>query len=274
MNVTYRTLVLASLTVAAVYLGVSAPPPLPVDSPSGKGVKRVSVVRVFETLARENDVVRALYTRDIVGRGGSVGLRFDEDWRDTDVEAGPLPALFLREAATSIRRSNVPLGLFLGSDHPIASANQFSGGQAEAFARIKATRRPEFFFAEDVLRHTAMFPDIAAAEPCVSCHNEHPDSPKTDWALGDVMGATTWTFPNGSLTEAEYLEMVRTVREGFRFAYTEYLSKVEAFEDPPQIGDQWPADGYFLPSEKVFMDEFARRASAKSMDLILSAETL
>jgi PAS domain S-box-containing protein len=34
-------------------------------------------------------------------------------------------------------------------------------------------------------------------ESCVSCHNNHPDSPKTDWQVGDVRGALALTLPMG-----------------------------------------------------------------------------
>ena len=30
--------------------------------------------------------------------------------------------------------------------------------------------------------------DRMSAQACVSCHNSHPQSPKTDWQLGDVRG--------------------------------------------------------------------------------------
>ncbi|MCP3674091.1 MAG: methyl-accepting chemotaxis protein, partial [Gammaproteobacteria bacterium] len=30
--------------------------------------------------------------------------------------------------------------------------------------------------------------DLMVSEACVTCHNEHPDTPKTGWALGDVRG--------------------------------------------------------------------------------------
>jgi hypothetical protein len=36
---------------------------------------------------------------------------------------------------------------------------------------------------------TAIYPDPAVSEACVSCHNGHKDSPRDDFKLGDVMGA-------------------------------------------------------------------------------------
>ena len=35
---------------------------------------------------------------------------------------------------------------------------------------------------------TAVYPDVAISPACVSCHNGHKDSPRTDFKQGDVMG--------------------------------------------------------------------------------------
>jgi hypothetical protein len=35
---------------------------------------------------------------------------------------------------------------------------------------------------------TAVYPDKAVSEACVSCHNDNADSPRTDFKLNDVMG--------------------------------------------------------------------------------------
>lgn len=34
----------------------------------------------------------------------------------------------------------------------------------------------------------AVYADVASVQACVSCHNGHPKSPKSDFELGDVMG--------------------------------------------------------------------------------------
>lgn len=64
----------------------------------------IPIEKMFRIIAAENDFARGLYTKDIVGAGKKVGLDFSEGWREADVAAGPLPALFLREAATSIQK--------------------------------------------------------------------------------------------------------------------------------------------------------------------------
>ncbi|MDE3049644.1 MAG: DUF3365 domain-containing protein, partial [Nitrospirota bacterium] len=38
-------------------------------------------------------------------------------------------------------------------------------------------------------------PDRAVAQTCVTCHNEHPNSPRRDFKVGDVMGGIIITIP-------------------------------------------------------------------------------
>ncbi|MEX2584641.1 MAG: DUF3365 domain-containing protein [Gemmatimonadota bacterium] len=257
-----------TLVVLAIYLFVNAPPALSENAVEAGAT--IPIEMVLETVAAENDIVRALYTGEIVSKGPAVELHFDEHWRDAAVQAGPLPALFLREAARSLHNSEVPLGLFLGSDFPISAANRFQGAQAEAFERIRRTQKPEFFYAAETGQYTAMFPDVASVAGCVTCHNEHAESPKVDWQLDDIMGATTWMYGKAAVSQQEYLRIISAVRQGFRDAYTAYLEEAATFEAPPEIGERWPAEGFFLPSADVFMTEFARRASAHTVDRLIA----
>lgn len=254
--------------LAAIYLFATRPPPLADDETAGR---KAPIATAFRILAAENDAARALWTADIVAAGTKAGLRFHEKWRDADMEAGPLPALFLREAATAVQKTRVPLGLFLGSDYPIAQSNKFSGAQAEHFKAVRASGKPEFFYAPDIGRHTAMFPDLAVAPGCVTCHNEHPASPKTDWALKDMMGATTWSYPKDKVTLEEVVQLVAALRAGVATAYDAYLKKAATFARAPEVGERWPRDGYSLPSREVFLREFERRASVGTAAAILHA---
>src|SRR5262249_3886630 len=179
-------IVALALAALAVYLFVQAPAPLP-EPTTAKG-RTIPIETALAIVAAENDVARALYTSEIVGAGKAAGFAFDERWRDPAVQAGPLPALFLREAAKSLLKSPVRLGLFLGSDFPISPANRFTGRQQDASQKIGKTQKAEFFYAEDTQLYTAMFPDYASAPECVDCHNRHAQSPKKDWKLNDMMG--------------------------------------------------------------------------------------
>lgn len=255
------------LVALIIYLFVQAPTPLP-EKATVTG-ETIPINTAFQLVAAENNVARALWTREIVGMGEKSGLKFDENWRDNDVQAGPLPALFLRETATSLEKNIIRLSLFLGSDFPISSSNLFTGLQKEAFNKIKNNHQPQFFYTQDTALYIGMFPDYASVQPCVSCHNDHPDSPKKDWVLNDVMGATTWSYPSEAINRDELVKIIASLRKGFRDAYTAYIEKTATFSKRPIIGTRWPKDGYFLPSVDVFINEFSKRASQSSMEFLL-----
>ncbi|MCK8523364.1 DUF3365 domain-containing protein [Aquimarina sp. D1M17] len=240
------------------------------SSPSDKIFK---VEDVLTMIAEENDVTRTLYTKGIVGAGKKQGLKFDEDWQDEDVEAGPLPALFLRGISSDIRKSPVPLGLYLGSDFPINASNKFTGKQAELFKKIKETQKPQHFYEEDQKLYTSMFADLAVAAPCVNCHNDHKNTTKTDWKLGDVMGATTWQYPSDSLSIKETINVIQAYRNGTKAIYNAYLAEISKFKidsTKPEIGQKWPSEGFFLPTAEVFIDSVRKLTSYHTLELLLS----
>lgn len=247
--------------------------PLPEEGAGVSEAKIYSVEEAFKVLAHENDVARGTYTKAIVGGGKAKGLKFDEDWQKGHVEAGPLPALFLRGTSAEIQKTSVPLGLFLGSDFPVNKANEFAGKQKELFEEIKKDKEPKFFFDEENKKYTAMFPDFAVAKPCVSCHNGHPESPKTDWEMGDVMGATTWTFPEDSLTAKQMMSLLAVYREGAAKTYQSYLDKISTFKEAekPVIGSKWPnqSEELCLPSTEVFMDSLSKVSSYVTLKAML-----
>jgi hypothetical protein len=264
MKIKYKLIVLSFVAVALL----NSCGGVPEEKSTSDGYEKIfSVEEVLEMVAKENDVTRTLYTKGIVGKGKSQGMKFDEDWRKDDVEAGPLPALFLRGVASSIRKSPVPLGLYLGSDFPINAANKFEGEQAELFKQIKKDQKPQFFYDKDQKLHTAMFVDLASAGACVSCHNDHPQTSKSDWKLGDVMGATTWQYPKDSLSYKETLAVLNSYAEGTVDIYKEYLEEIKDFKksDKPEIGDKWPAEGNYLPTAEVFLDSVKKLSSYETM---------
>jgi len=146
--------------------------------------------------------------------------------------------------------------LYLGSDFPINKANLFTGKQSELFAEIRKDSASKFFYDDANKLHTAMFPDFASAAPCVSCHNDHEQTSKTDWKLNDIMGATTWTYPKEKLTLEEAQSLVEAYRTGIVATLGEYVEEIEGFEnsEKPEIGPKWPTEGLYVPSPEAFLD--------------------
>jgi adenylate cyclase len=243
------------------YLFFTAPEPL--NKSTNKEPYTFSVNDGFMIIGNINDEYRTWYTKKIVGDGKKVGLNFDEDWLNDEVEAGPLPALFLRSTSTFLEKSPIPLGLYLGSDFPISKSNLLTGIQKEKFKEIKQDKQPKFFFDNETNRHIAMFADFASANACVSCHNNHKDSPKKDWKLNDIMGATTWSYPRDSLTTNELISWINVYNLSVQNTYSSYLDKTKNFKhsEQPIIGEKWPIEGNFLPSSDIFLDTILNKVS-------------
>ena len=268
------TAVLAALglVVLGVYLFISAPPPLPeTGDPDTPGERLIDADVLLELVALENAAFRTLYTQEVVGPGITQGLVYDEDWLTRGAQTGPLPAVALRGVAVRLDRSPVPLGLFLGAEHAINRGNRFTGRSLDLFRKLVVDRQPTYFYDTEQGLHTAMFPDFAVATPCVSCHSEHPKTPKTDWALGDVMGATTWTYPRGLVSVAELVAAAAAVRLALAETYESYVARAVRFDLAPQVGTRWPSEGLYLPDTETFMAEQERRASRDTLRLLIDA---
>ena len=262
-------LALAALVVAGIYFFATAPADLD-DASAARDVPVETLVRLLDA---EYASIRAIYTGEIVTPGQKIGLAYREDWKERDVHAGPLPALLLRETANRLQQRVPELNLFLGSAYPIEASNMFKGAQSAYFAGIERDRKPRFFLDDSTGRQTAMFPDIASAPACVSCHNEHAKSPRKDWKQGDVMGATTWSFARETLSTDEVVEILAAYRASAMDTYEAYLKKTARFDAAkrPQLGERWPKDGLYLPDAQTFRRRMEERNSIASLNLLLQA---
>jgi len=270
---TSHLLLLGIFSVSGIYLFASAPPELAEQGSTTSDDRVLQTENMLNAVNNINNAARTIYTSRIVGGGKKAGLKFGEDWAEPGVEKGPLPALFLRLVSARMETKPAQLGLYLGSDEPINKSNLFTGTQALAYEAVKASQSSVFMKDAD-LGLVAMYPDFASAGPCVSCHNEHADSPKKDWVLDDVMGATTWTYPTDIVGAGEYLDVTAAFYHAVEEAYGIYLEKVRGFNPDLPIASDWPdEDNLVLPDAATFMAEVrAQSASNVLADLVLDAQ--
>ena len=260
-------------SLIAIWFFATAPPELPDAAVVSASERSLEVERMFNSVNAINDAAGTIYTSQVVGPGLKASLKFGEDWAEPGVDKGPLPALFLRLTAGKIEAKPPPLGLYLGSDEPINASNLFGGEQAAAFEQLKRTEAPVFSTDPDA-GFVAMYPDFASAMPCATCHNEHEDSPKIDWELGDVMGATTWTFPKSTVGPDDYLTTTDAFMTTVAEAYSDYFNKVAGFAEPVEFGAGWPEPGkpLIVPDLETFMAAVRARAAETVLnELVLTA---
>ena len=64
-----------------------------------------------------------------------------------------------------------------------------------AVAKNAASVHREYQSGHEKSYFLALYPDVAVSAACVTCHNNHPESPRRDFKVGDVMGGVVISVP-------------------------------------------------------------------------------
>jgi len=112
----------------------------------------------------------------------------------------PLPAQMFRMGAEAVTEKDVGFTYALLSKWPINQQNKpKTAVETEGLDAVNTNKGKEPFYGEeklgDTTYFTAVYADVAVAPACVDCHNGHKDSPRSDFALGDVMGGVVIRIP-------------------------------------------------------------------------------
>ena len=144
---------------------------------------------------------RTNYTKLIIKRLGPAGagsIAPAEHWKDLD-NGAPLPAQMFRAGSEAVAELTDEFTYSLQSIWPINSQNKPKTPIEEEGLKYIADNPGENFYGEeklgDTTYFTAVYPDVAVSDACVDCHNDHKDSPRTDFKLGEVMGGVVIRVP-------------------------------------------------------------------------------
>jgi len=142
---------------------------------------------------------RTVYTRIIVNRLQNQEKVIKASEHFEDDKALALPAQMFRFGAEMVGEQTDDFSYSLLSEWPINKQNAPRTEVEKAGLAYIAANKGENYYATEELGgtkyFTAVYADTAVAPACVSCHNEHKDTPKTDFKLGDVMGGVVIRVP-------------------------------------------------------------------------------
>lgn len=142
---------------------------------------------------------RTVYTKFVVNRlvKEDKVIKASEHWKDD--KALPLPAQMFRMGAESVAEKNVGFSYSLLSLWPINKQNEAKTEAEKVGLNYIAENPGKSYYTEETLGgtvyFTAVYPDVAIAPACVDCHNDHKDTPKSDFKIGDVMGGVVIRLP-------------------------------------------------------------------------------
>ena len=144
---------------------------------------------------------RTFYTIHVVERmQKGKGAIAAEDWR-AKKNVLPLPAQFLMEASDLAAKTGAHVRYRLISLWPINPHNG-PDGESEKKGLEAVRQHPERSATStvEVGRQSyfqAIYADRAVSQACIDCHNAHPQSPKKDFKLNEVMGGLVIEIPLG-----------------------------------------------------------------------------
>ena len=143
---------------------------------------------------------RTVYTRLVVNRLTLKDKVITADEHFEDNKALPLPAQMFRFGAEMAAEQNKKFSYSLLSLWPVNKQNAPKTEVEKAGLQFVADNGGATnYYAEEVLGgkkyYTAVYADVAVSKACTSCHNDHKDSPRTDFKLDDVMGGVVIRIP-------------------------------------------------------------------------------
>lgn len=164
----------------------------------------VSVKSMADALHMVMDSDRAVYTRKIVNRLTAKEKVIKASEHFDDEKALVLPAQMFRFGAEMVakradKNPDVNFSYSLQSIWPINKQNAPKTEAEKAGLKFVAENKGKNYYTDETLGgqkyFTAVYADTAVSPVCVTCHNDHKDTPKSDFKIGDVMGGVVIRIP-------------------------------------------------------------------------------
>ena len=142
---------------------------------------------------------RTVYTRLIVNRLQNKEKVIKASEHFEDDKALVLPAQMFRFGAEMVADQTDEFSYSLLSLWPVNKQNGPRSEVEKTGLQYISDNKGENYYTTEELGgkkyFTAVYPDMAVAPACVTCHNEHKDSPRSDFKIGDVMGGVVIRVP-------------------------------------------------------------------------------
>jgi hypothetical protein len=164
------------------------------DKPAGLAHKDVT-----DMLHAVMESDRTVYTQRVVNRLMLKDKVIKASEHFEDDKALPLPAQMFRFGAEKVGEKTKKFSYSLLSLWAVNKQNVPRTQVEKDGLKFVAENKGMNYYGEETLGgkkyFTAVYADTAVAQACVSCHNDHKDSPRKDFKLGDVMGGVVIRLP-------------------------------------------------------------------------------
>jgi len=148
-------------------------------------------VEQAEQMISEFRTIRVYYRKNVVSKVlAETDLITDPNHKEIE-NAIPAPATFLHDMSIILKDHKSTVSFYSAFPFPNHAERVLDPFQQKAWDSL--VKDPDAVIVEEEVRdgqHSVRvaLSDVMISEACVNCHNSHPDSPHTDWNLGDVRG--------------------------------------------------------------------------------------
>jgi len=231
------------------------------SSEKTSGIAPIHAADLIHSVIEAN---RTIYSEVVVERlAATISLKATENWDNENTL--PLPAQFLALSSRMLKEKGIGMDYRLISLWPINSNNGaksiFEKSALQKFFDQPASAQISTSLENGKKVFTAVYPDFAVVQACVTCHNNHPKGQKRDFKLGDIMGGIVISFPisefeensNGPLISPEVTaDYIHSVLESDRTVYSKYIVDRLKNENIVRASENW-WDKNALPLPSQFL---------------------
>jgi len=180
---------------------------------TGRDLRRTTAVENAARYSEALQAFRSVYTSEVVHRAEELGIPATHNYQ-IETHSIPLPATMTKVLGERLGGPDgVQVRLYSDYPFPFRPPADLDLFQEKALSQLRANPEDtvvkfEGLEGAGVVRYAVadrLRPD------CVACHNQHPDSPKRDWKLGDVRGVLEVAHPLSSAATALEGDLETTV---------------------------------------------------------------
>lgn len=162
-------------------------------------VAGIAPERFTDALFTVMEADRAVYTEMVVQRLANDAQVIKASEHFDDDVALPLPAQMFRFGSERSAEHSSDFSYSLQSLWPINEQNAPRTELEKQGLQYVVDNPGANFYGQETLGgktyFTAVYADVAVSQACTSCHNDHRDTPRTDFEIGDVMGGVVIRVP-------------------------------------------------------------------------------
>jgi hypothetical protein len=195
---TYKGVLAIVVTIIMIVLGYRGGLSGSQDSSPTRTQAGIPAEKVADIVHAVIQADRAFYTVHVVERLQTMGVVVaSENWKTQ--KTLPLPVQFLEESARLVANTQAKISYKLISLWPINKRNA-PKTEFDQAGLWEVAQHPDQPYTGMVMNgrdvyYQALYADKAISQACIGCHNAHPDSPRRNFQLNDVMGGILISLP-------------------------------------------------------------------------------